>query len=114
MDSITASSETSPSSPSAVFDPHAAFIAEDGLEYANLADYICARPVGCFRNDNIRAARARGLSEESIRQWIKGYDGDDPTPSHQIGANEAVERHTRANFAVGGRFGASLTKLLSV
>lgn len=100
MDSTTVSSETSPSSQSAVFDPHAAFIAEDGLEYANLADYICARPVDCFRNNHIRKAREQKRSEESIREWIKGYDGEDPTPSHQLNQNQAIERHVRANFAV--------------
>lgn len=99
------SSSPAPSSASAApeFDPYAAFIAEDGLEYANLAEYICARPVDCFRNNHIRKARSERRSEESIREWIKGYDGDDPTPSHQLDETARTDRHLRANFAVSPR-----------
>ncbi len=101
MHSQSQSLDPAPSSasPASEFDPHAAFIAEDGLEYQNLADYICARPVDCFRNNHIQNARKAGRSEESIRRWIKGYDGEDPTPSCQLEAQARAERQVRANFA---------------
>jgi hypothetical protein len=84
------------------YDPHAAFIAKDGLEYQDLAAYLEGTPVECFRNRRIQEHRARGGSEAAIRLWIKGYDGDDPTPSHLIEAsNERVKRIVRANGQAG-------------
>lgn len=103
MDSTPSPSPSpAPSSPATAseFDPHAAFIAEDGLEYASLAEYICNRPVDCWRNRTIQTWRAGRRSEESIREWIKGYDGKDATPSHRLEAQARVERQVRANFVV--------------
>lgn len=62
-------------------DPLKPFIAEDGLEYEDLAAYICGQPIDCWRNRTIQSFREGGRSEEAIREWIKGYDGDDPAPS---------------------------------
>lgn len=81
-------------------DIHAPFIAEDGLEYQDFGDFLLGKPVACFRNDHIQKARKAGRSEESIRLWIKGYDGNDPTPSCRLDQEARVQRQVRANFAV--------------
>jgi hypothetical protein len=87
-------------SPASEFDPHASFIAEDGLEYENLAEYICGRPVDCWRNRTIQNWRQGGRSEAAVREWIKGYDGDDPTPSSKLDFAARADRQVRANFSV--------------
>lgn len=46
-------------------DPDAPLVGEDGLEYANFADYLCGKPVNCRRNDEIRGLRAE------VRRWRK-------------------------------------------
>lgn len=66
------------------FDPDAPFIAQDGLEYEDLAAYILGKPVDCWRNRTIRDFRQKGHSEAAIRQWIKGFDGEDRTPSYRL------------------------------
>lgn len=82
-------------------DPEAPFIAPDGLEYGDFADFICQTPLGCARNEHILAHRKAGRSEEAIRIWIRAFDGEDPTPSSQI--DEAVRnwRQYRADKAAG-------------
>ncbi len=97
-------------------DPDASFIAQDGLDYEDLAAYLLGQPFPCNRNTYIQALRAKGRSEEAIREWIKGYDGCDPTPSFVLErqareaqtSTEAVDlsarvqrRHSRALAATG-------------
>lgn len=64
------------------FDPHAAFIAEDKLEYLNLADYICSKPVDSWRNRRIQGIReeCRGSTtpeerERRVDEYIAFHDG---------------------------------------
>lgn len=66
--------------PSHDFDPHAPFIAEDGLEYEDLAAKILDQPLDSWRNVEILTRRAQGRPEVAIRRWIKAYDGDSYTP----------------------------------
>lgn len=66
---------------SQALDPEAPFIAQDGLEYEDLAAYILGKPATCWRNTAIQSFRANGRSEASIREWIKGFDGEDATPT---------------------------------
>jgi hypothetical protein len=63
------------------FDVDAPFIAEDGLEYEDLAAYITQQPADCWRNRAIQEFRSAGRSEAAIREWIKGFDADDTTPT---------------------------------
>ena len=42
------------------FDPFRPFVAEDGLEYEDLASYLCSKPVDCARNDVIEALQRHG------------------------------------------------------
>lgn len=77
-------------------DPEAPFIASDGLEYGDFADFICQTPLACPRNEHILAHRKAGRSEEAIRLWIKAYDGEDPIPSSQIDAASAAIQRGRA------------------
>lgn len=63
------------------FDPEAPFIASDGLEYEDLAAFICQQPYDNWRNNTIQGFRQAGRSEAAIREWIAGYDGDDGTPT---------------------------------
>jgi hypothetical protein len=83
-----------------VFDPDAPFIAKDGLEYEDLAAYILGRPTDCWRNRRIQEYRQAGRSEEALRQWIKGYDGDDPRTTSQLTSAERAYKQVDANFAV--------------
>ena len=76
-------------------DPQAPFIAQDGLEYEDLAAKILDQPLDSWRNVEILTRRARGDSESSIRRWIKAYDGDDYTP----GNSATHDRVTRAGLA---------------
>lgn len=74
------------------FDPQAPFIAQDGLEYEDLAAKILGNPIDSWRNAEILTRRASGHDEASIRRWIKAYDGDDYIP----GAALTRARQTRA------------------
>lgn len=78
--------------PSHDFDPHAPFIAEDGLEYEDLAAKILDCPLDSWRNTEILTRRAQGQDESRIRRWIKAYDGDNYTP----GECATAERQYRA------------------
>lgn len=89
------------------FDPQAPFIAQDGLEYEDLAAYICGTPAHCARNNYIQAHRAAGRSEEAIRIWIAAYDGDDPTPSISLPTREYYET-VRSKLDRAGRATDSL------
>ncbi len=57
-----------------VFDADAPFVGEDGLEYANIVDYLRSRPVECARNGVIKALshrNARGQAgTETWGGWI--------------------------------------------
>ena len=61
------------------FDPQKPFIASDGLEYACAADKLLDTPIDNWRNRRIQAERAHGASEKAIRDWVRLYDGDDPS-----------------------------------
>lgn len=63
------------------FNPSAPYTGPDGLEYGDFADFLCQTPIKNWRNEHIIAHRAAGRSEEAIREWIKGWDGEDPTPN---------------------------------
>ena len=82
-------------------DPEAPFIASDGLEYGDFADFICQTPLACPRNEHILAHRKAGRSEEAIRLWIKAYDGEDPIPSSQIDESVQNWRQYHADKVVG-------------
>lgn len=84
-------------------DPDAPFIAPDGLEYDDFADFICQKPIHCARNEHILAHRKAGRSEAALQVWIKAYDGDDPTPSSQIEPAVQNWRQYRADKAYGDR-----------
>ena len=80
------------------FDPQAPFVAQDGLEYEDLAAKILGNPIDSWRNAEILTRRAQGHSEASIRRWIEAYDGDDYTP----GECSSAIRQVRAKSATGG------------
>lgn len=82
------------------YDPLKPFIAEDGLEYDDLAAYICGQPQDTWRNQRIQRHRQAGRSEEAIREWIKGYDGDDPRTTGELKASDRAARQVHANFSV--------------
>lgn len=72
-----------------MYDPLKPFIAQDGLEYDDLAAYICDQPQDTWRNREIAEARAEGQPEETVRAWIKLYDGDDPCTTQELPAARA-------------------------
>ena len=52
------------------FDPFRPFVAEDGLEYEDLASYLCSKPVDCARNDVIEALRRHGrVKADGAEAW---------------------------------------------
>jgi hypothetical protein len=82
------------------------FIAEDGLEYDDFAAFLCGQPQDTWRNRRIQEHRKNGRSESALRQWIKGYDGDDPRTTSELDGLKSEERvgikltrHTRADSA---------------
>ena len=81
-------------------DIYRPFIAQDGLEYGGLAAFILGQPLDTWRNQRIQEHRKAGRSEASIREWIKGYDGDDPRTTPELEIAEKVRRQVAANFAV--------------
>jgi hypothetical protein len=68
------------------------FIAEDGLEYDDFAAFLCGQPQDTWRNRRIQEHRKNGRSESALRQWIKGYDGDDPRTTSELGELEVTHR----------------------
>jgi hypothetical protein len=80
-------------------DIHAPFIAQDGLEYACFAKYLLGEPQDTWRNQRIQDHRKAGRSEAALQQWIKGYDGDDPRTTQELGVANRSIRHTRADAA---------------
>jgi hypothetical protein len=75
------------------------FIAEDGLEYDDFAAFLCGQPQDTWRNQRIQEHRKAGRSEQALRAWIKGYDGDDPRTTGELEAGARAVRHSKANFA---------------
>ena len=60
----------------APFDPHARFIARDGIAYKDFAAYLVGQPdPKDLGNINVARYRAEGRSEAFCRCWRKGYDG---------------------------------------
>lgn len=96
------------------FDPQAPFVAQDGLEYEDLAAKILGNPIDSWRNAEILTRRASGHDEASIRRWIKAYDGDDYIPGECSSLSRQVRgaaadsnflgalRQVRAKAATGG------------
>ena len=68
------------------------FIAEDGLEYDDFAAFLCGQPQDTWRNQRIQEHRRAGRSEQALRQWIKGYDGDDPRTTGELTGLEVTRR----------------------
>lgn len=56
------------------FDPHAPFVAQDGLEYDSAFVYLVGNPRETYRNNSITFFRSQGHSEEAVKAWIEGYD----------------------------------------
>lgn len=55
---------------SPAFDPFRPFVAENGLEYEDLASYLCSKPVDCARNDVIEALhRNPRVREPGVEEW---------------------------------------------
>jgi hypothetical protein len=86
-------------------DVEAPFIAQDGLEYDDLAAFILGQPHDNWRNRTIQDFRRCGRSEAAIREWIAGYDGDDPTPT--------ITRERQAREAQTSEEGVRITAALS-
>lgn len=80
------------------------FIAEDGLEYDDFAAFLCGQPQDTWRNSRIQEHRKAGRSEAALRQWIKGYDGDDPRTTAELTGGQrgevVVNRQKRGWWAV--------------
>lgn len=76
-------------------DPHAPLVAEDGLEYDDLADKILGRPSVCERNGQINRfkiwwskATQEQRAEKSFAQWIWGfYTNFDRNSRHRVASN---------------------------
>lgn len=56
-------------------DPSKPFVAQDGLEYRDLGDYLLGRPVRSYRTIRIQEMRAKGEGEQVVRAFIDWHDG---------------------------------------
>lgn len=83
-----------------MYDPLKPFIAQDGLEYDDLAAYLLDQPQSTARNRYIQEARAIGRSEEIIREWIKSYDGEDPRTTAELPTHRREARKKDADFSI--------------
>jgi hypothetical protein len=82
------------------YDPLKPFIAQDGLEYDDLAACLLNQPQATARNRYIQEACAIGRSEKVIREWVKSYDGEDPRTTSELVAHRREARKKDADFSI--------------
>lgn len=93
------------------FDPFRPFVAEDGLEYEDLASYLCSKPVDCARNDVIEALHRHGrVKADGPKAWggwvaaqyyYQNRDGDSLAATRRIADHTAHLPQGWDRFAPG-------------